>query len=175
MRMRKDNRGLSLVELVIVIAILAVVGSLVTMGLSAATSKPAEECAKKIAATLNSARMSTMGKQSVSINLYQNGDYVYAEEMVNGIVTKNYQVGGKGVQVEYMLEGGGYQALGDESSKLSLSFKRTTGGFHYPIIGDPAVDTPESKYCVEIRVTKGTRVNTLDLAYLTGKITVNLN
>ncbi len=169
MLMRKDNRGLSLVELVIVIAILAVVGSLVTMGLSAATSKPAEECAKKIATTLNSARMSTMGKQSVAINLYKKGDYIYADEVVNGVITKTSQVSSKGVQVEYKLEGGGYQTLGDASNKLSLSFKRSTGGFNKPTVGG----TAEGAYCVEIRVSKGTRTNILNLAYLTGKVTVN--
>jgi len=167
MCMRKDNRGLSLVELVIVIAILAVVGSLVTMGLSAATSKPAEECAKKIVSTLNSARMSTMGKQTVAINLYQESDGVYVEEVINGVVVKSQKIGAKGVQIEYMLEGGGgYQALGDSSNKLSLSFKRTTGGFNYPLIGG----TTQSEYCESIRAKKGNRQSTISIAYLTGKL-----
>ena len=65
--MKKDNRGLSLVEVIIVITIMAVLGGLMTMGISAGVSKPAEECAEKLEAALNNARITTMGKQSVEL------------------------------------------------------------------------------------------------------------
>jgi len=166
--MRRDNRGLSLVELVIVITIMAVLGGLMAMGISAAITKPAEECAKKLAASLKEARVSTMGKRSVQLKLYTEDGYIYVKEeitLTDGTVsTKVNKIGEKGVEVTYCFAGeSSYQTLGSGTDPLTLSFDRSNGGFK------PCKD---SKYCGEIKVKKGTREQTLKLYHLTGKVTV---
>lgn len=166
--MRSDNRGLSLVELVIVITIMVVVGGMMTMGISAAFSKPADECAKKIETALNNARVTTMGKQSIVLELYQKDDYVYLKETVTdadgSTSVKDLRIGAKYVAVEYKLAGDtAYNPLGDASNPLTLSFKRTTGGFN---------TLPGGGYCDEIKVSKGSKIRLVKLAYLTGKVTV---
>ncbi|MBE5884206.1 MAG: type II secretion system protein [Lachnospiraceae bacterium] len=169
--MKKDNRGLSLVEVVIVITILAVLGSLMTVGIGAAVSKSADECAEKIATTLNGARISTMGKQAVQVKIYQKDDSIYADEVITdsagNVTTKTNVVGKKGVEVQFMLRGGSYQDIGNESNPLQLSFSRTSGGFHKTTVGGV------TDYCTGIQVSKGTKTKTIDLAYLTGKVSIN--
>lgn len=166
MKIKKDNRGLSLVEVVIVITILAILGALMTAGISAAVSKPADECANKMVAAFNNARVTTMGKQSISLTIYEQDNCVYLKKE---IVTKagdtphveTSKIGAKDVEVTYKLEG--------ESSEVPLNgnpmivtFSRSTGGFN---------EQPTSnKYIEEIIITKGNKTRTLKLEYLTGKV-----
>lgn len=168
--MKRDDRGLSLVEMVIVIAILAVVSGTVVLGISAAISKPAEECARKIQQSLQSARVYTMGKQTLSLKFYMEDGCVYVEEtatMPDGSSkTKTpVKIGAKGVKVSYKLEeAADYSDLGDSGHALVLSYNRATGGFNKPV-GMP-------KFCDKIRVEKGNKVMTVSLYSLTGKVTV---
>lgn len=166
--MRMDNKGLSMVELLIVVAIMAVLAGTLTVGVSAAFSKPADECAEKIATVLSNARITTMGKQNLELQFYTKDDCIYLKEIVTAadgtVSTRESKISKKGVTVEYKLTGGGsYVPLGNSSSPLTLSFKRSTGGFN-PCSG--------GSYCEEIRVTKGSRVRIIKLAYLTGKVMI---
>lgn len=169
--MRMDDRGLSLVEILIVVAIMAVLTGTLTIGVSAAFSKPADECAEKIVTTLNNARITTMGKQEIKMKFCVEGDEVYLIEQIKGadgnmLPEKKTRIGKKGVKVEYKLTGSGSTYVPLDSSGLTLSFKRSTGGFN---------NTPEgsSSYCEEIKVSKGNRVKIIKLAYLTGKVTID--
>lgn len=168
--MKRDNRGLSLVEMIIVVAILAVVGGLMTMGISAVVSKPADECASKLEASLKNARITTMGKQSVTLKLYEKDDCIYLKEEVitagGTSSTKDIKIGAKDVEVSYKLVGGStYSSLGDSSNPLVLAYKRSTGGFM-------EITPGSNQYCEEIKITKGTRERFLKMAHLTGKVTL---
>lgn len=44
---KKDNRGVSLVEIIVVIAIMAVLVGVTSYGLSLISGKPVDECAKR--------------------------------------------------------------------------------------------------------------------------------
>ena len=59
--MKNDNRGLSLVEVVIVLAIMAVLGTVVSVGVNLVTRKPADQCASRLQTVLQNNRMTTMG------------------------------------------------------------------------------------------------------------------
>lgn len=166
--MKKDNRGISLVEMIIVIAILAVVSGGVAIGIGSALSKPAEECTKKITDSLKNARVSTMGKNTVKLYLYSDTDGIYLKEEVlvtDGTATsKTIRIGQRGVEVSYQVTGdSSYTSLGGEGNPLTLSYKRTTGGFN---------EVSSGKYCEYIKVKKGNREYTLQLYSLTGKVEV---
>lgn len=156
--MRMNDKGLSLVEIVIVVAIMSVLTGLLTMGVSTALSKPADECAEKIVAELSNGRITTMGKQTFRITLSADSEGVYVEE--TGKAKK--KIGQKGVEVKYKLTGAGYTDL--DSTGIVFEFKRSTGGFK-PVSG--------GSYCEEIQVSKGNRTKTIKLAYLTGKVTID--
>lgn len=172
--MKKNNKGYSLVEVIIVIAIMAAVGGLITIGVSAAINKEAEQCAKKLTTALNNARISSMGKTEVYINLYQKDDAIWIDEVSvvtagQAPVTKSTKIGSEGVEVQFMLRNGSYQELGDASSPLKLSFDRSSGSFKQTTVA------ATTEYCTSIKMTKGARTVTLDLAYLTGKIKSTIN
>ena len=169
--MKLNNKGLTLVEVLVVLAILGILGGLATMGISAAVSKPADECAEKMAASLKNGRLSTMGKHEIELRYYQTADgAIYLEESITRIKTDGEtsttmdvtKIGEKGVQVEYTLTDGTTKQLSEED--LVLSFKRSSGGFN--------TCNGTSAYCKEIKVSKGSRLLTLELQYLTGKVTV---
>ncbi|MGN1225760.1 MAG: type II secretion system protein [Candidatus Cryptobacteroides sp.] len=166
--MKKDNRGISLVEMIIVIAIMAVVSGGLAIGIGSALSKPAEECASKITDSLKNARISTMGKKTVELELYSASDGIYLKEKITGTggtsTEKKIKIGQKGVDVTYQYSGEStYNSLGGESAPLKLSYNRATGGFNESVVG---------KYCQYIKVKKGSREYTLELYNLTGKVEV---
>ncbi len=168
--MKLNNKGLSLVEVLIVIIIIAIISGGVTVGLSALMSKPADECANKIATSLKSARVTTMGKQGLELQLYQQDDCIYLKEIVTRGVgasavtdTTVTRISEKDVVVEYKWSGGsGYTTLG--ATPLSIQFNRPTGGLKKnPTTND---------YLSSIKISKGSRVLTIDIAYLTGQVTL---
>lgn len=165
-----NNKGLSLVEIVIVVTIMTVLTGVMAVGVSLALSKPADECAEKIVSTLSNARITTMGKQGITLKFYEAGDQsIWLEEVITNpdgspAPPKRTKIGQKGVVVKYKLTGdtAANRDLGSEA--LELSFKRSTGGFN--------TAGSSGEYCEEIVVSKGNRTKTITLYYLTGKVTI---
>lgn len=169
--MKRDNKGFSLVEMIIVIAILVVVSGIVVIGIGAAVSKPAEECARKMQQSLQSARVYTMGKMKLTIKFYVDDGCVYVQETAtsaDGTTTsKNpVKIGAKGVKVSYHLEGTPSTSYSElTSAPLTFSFDRSTGGF--------SGTECSPGLCDKIKVEKGNKVMTVSLYSLTGKVTVD--
>lgn len=178
--MKNNNKGLSLVEMVIVIAILSVLAGVASIGLSSVVSKPAEECAMKMESVLKNARITTMGKQNVWIEFSQTseGAPIYVVEKTKDSASstekeKRTEIGQKGITVTVTLVDGSNTATQTLSAcdKIVLSYSRSTGGFNKAeVVNGGSVDT--SKYVKSIEVKKGSVTKTLDFAYLTGKILV---
>lgn len=167
-----DNKGLSLVEIVIVVTIMTVLTGIMAVGVSLALSKPADECAEKIVSTLSNARITTMGKQGITLKFYEESDQsIWLEEVItnpNGTISsRKSKIGQKGVVVTYKLDGDTHKNLGSDG--IALSFKRSTGGFN---TAESPLGTDKGKYCEEIVVSKGNRTKTITLYYLTGKVTI---
>ncbi len=76
----KDNRGISLVELIVVVAIMAVLTAAISLGVSTFTSKHATQCAKNMQISLNRNRLNSMGKKHAYIAFMQTADGVYMVE-----------------------------------------------------------------------------------------------
>lgn len=171
--MKRDNRGLSLVELMIVIAILAVISGIVTLGIGVAISKPAEECARKMQQSLEGARVYTMGKQKMAMKYYMSDGAVYAQEIItypNGttLYKDPEKIGAKGMKVTYKAKTGGteYNLSG---TPLILSFDRSTGGLN---TAECSPSGFSSQVTLEIQVQRGSTVMKVTLYGLTGKVTV---
>ena len=80
--MKRNNRGMSLVEVIIVVAILSIVAGGITMGIGFITGKPADECANKLRAALQSNRTTTMGKLSAKLEICVEDDGIYIKETI---------------------------------------------------------------------------------------------
>lgn len=167
--MKRNNRGMSLVEVIIVVAILSIVAGGITLGVGFITGKPADECANKLRAALQSNRMTTMGKLSAELLIYGNADGVWVVEVIDGTAKNPVKIGSSGVEIKIKTSGGGESSLNTgtptpetlPNTPLRISFNRGSGAFN-PL--------PGGGYCTEIVISKGNTVKTLKLYYLTGKI-----
>ena len=156
------NRGFSLIELRVVIAIMAVALTAGGYALSAISLANAKNCATEIKSSLEKTRMQACstdkGTTHATLSLYRdsNGKVVIAKSYEG--TTK--EIGGRAVKVEYRMKGANaetYQQLG--TTAITFGFNRSTGGFTDP---DNLVEN--------IRITSGGKTYTLTCYGLTGKI-----
>lgn len=181
-RLSKNNKGVSLVEMIVVVAIISVLAGITSIGLGAAVSKPAEECAEKIVSTLKNARITTMGKRSCEIYLKQasEGAIVTVAENINnsGSVPANdkfLKIGERNITVTLTLSttaGATTEVKLSDVDYIVLTYNRETGGFKPTFVKSTSGDI-DDEYLTKIVVTKGTKTKTINLARLTGKISID--
>ena len=156
-----DQTGFSLVELIIVIAILSVVMGMFMMGINLIFTLPARQCARELKSAIEKTRIDTMGKEDGDAKLVISvkEDGVYAEEV--------YEKSKKGLSPTEVSSklcdrkvliywGKGTTTPLQESETKTLSFKRETGGFS-------GLD-----YTSEITIISGSDTWKLTLYKLTG-------
>jgi len=123
----KDNSGLSLIEIIIVLAILAIIGSATLLATSVATDKHVTACAEKISSSLESTRSIVLGKQSGYVEIWKGSDdFVYCQMHIDGKLYGNeVSIGHAGLTVTYTLKDGTVGTL--DSSHQSIEFYRSNG------------------------------------------------
>lgn len=177
-KLNTDNRGFSLVELIIVIAIISVMTGVVGYGLSLSSGKPAEECAKKLASAISHGRTATMGKyrNEIIVRKESNGRLTVTEDTLirienegtpseNQVTSQRSSVaGGKGVTVEYKIGTGGYTELTD-GSEIRLRYDSGSGAMKKTAPGDA--------YYTGFRISKSGKVWYVNLETLTGRVTAS--
>lgn len=155
-----NNKGFSLVELVIVMAIIVILGGVAFSGLTLLMSRPVDECAKKMQLALEGNRNTTMGKFSASIEFYTAGDgSIWVREYIDGVSSEK-QIGQNAVKVKYKLQGGGEYTLG--TTPFVVEFDRASGSLKPGAIGTLKSFT----------VSRGDRSLTVSIDALTGRVDV---
>lgn len=170
--MKKDNRGLTLVELIVVIGILAALAGAATIGVGLITGRSADKCASRLQTVMQNDRITTMGRLETGMRIYMDAQgYIYVDEVIKvdetTTETVTTQVGAAGVSIWYKITGeASYREL-TAGNDLLLSFDRASGAFKdLTAMGLPG------HYCEEIKIEKGNRIKILKLSYLTGKISL---
>ena len=166
-RQKLNNKGFSLVELIVVIAIMGVVsvGGIVSYGLL--YSANAKEASAKLNSALNKTRIEAMSKVSASIEIYENDadSKYYATIKVGENEQDPIYIGSSRVVISY--EDTNTTTTIEDDDTLVISFDRETGAFK-PIRNDGTVDV----YCKEITVEAGHKTYTIQCEKLTGKTIV---
>lgn len=167
-----NNKGLSLVEVIIVVCIMTVLTAMVSIGVGSVMTKPADECAEKIVSSINGARVSAMGKKSYDVVIKQDssGAEIFIE--LNG---NSKKIGRKGITItctKKKKDGTGATSFDLSTKKsITLSFDRSTGGFKPVKVGTDPADA--DVFLTEIVVSMGSRSKTIQLIPITGKVKID--
>lgn len=166
----KNNRGFSLIEMIIVIAILAVVGAVGLGFMTIQSNAKLNECANKISSSISKVRIDAMSKSKNEMQYYitigkdsvADGGNFYLIKHMDGTDVKEI-IGSKDFIITYTAEDGSVENV-VTGSNLVIKFERMTGGLKATF--------PGNKYIKEIKVSNGTRDKKLAIISLTGKVTI---
>ena len=172
--MRHNNKGMSLVEIVTVVAILSLLVGIVSYGFSLSSSRDVDTCAQKLSSSIQHTRTVTMGKNKTTITIKYKDEKIVVNEFVqirkdDGTLVPNNKetvLGKKGVTLRYTLEGGSELVLAATDS-LELEFDRGSGA-----LLKTRINGTEVALCKGLRVVRGSKNATIDIVPLTGKVTV---
>jgi len=180
-RRKCDNSGFSLVELIIVVAILAIVVGGLTLSLSVVSNRKVLKCADEIAATIERARVMTLGKAQNDVECiisFDGSDNTYHAVIIQGgSEVSDREVGEAPIAVTVYFDNDtvgytldnikGDAPANDTSAGLHILFNRSSGAF---VEGTNIAGT-EKKYCSKIVVSGGNREVEINTVGRTGKIT----
>lgn len=174
--MKKNNKGYSLVELIIVIAIMALLAGTAFFSINMIFGASAKTCANDIKEALAENKVTAMGKSEARVEIYREAsdNCVYVRQWVKeGGVWESKepeQLGNSRVYVAYKPDGGAETELAPGGS-LWLCYDRGSGSFK------SAGDDGPVKSCIlceKIYVRGGSRSYELTLVQLTGKVEIEL-
>lgn len=156
-----DNSGTSIVELLAVIAIMAVLLGTATNIIGYLSGKQARQCAYKMDAILSETRMETMGKSTgekdcVYLTIKNNDGKIYALQQIKDV--QNSTLIGENVKIVATDIKGSEMELANGTS-FNVYFNRSTGAL-YDEVGN---------YC-KMRITQGRVTYVVSVIPTTGKI-----
>lgn len=155
-----DQRGVSLIELIVVLAIMGVVSTFGLLGLSLLTGQNIKSCYRQLDHYLDATKLTAMSKQEATLKLYKGTDdgiYIHLSA-----TNEDIRIGKAGLTVRFGDGNNLYEADGTQT--LKLCFDRSTGAFKEALLAD---DTPFS--CRTIVLSDGQRTYTMRLIPKTGK------
>ncbi len=198
MRMKKKNRGFTLIEMIVVVSVFAILLGILVPSLNSILGFRVQRAANSIAAALDQTKTEASNRLVGEMKLEKRSDgyyisYILDRGKVNGqenIKTNENEekIAPSGTQISYVINGT-EQSI-DEGSGIVITFDRATGGFlplqqqeegcwdHYDIFG--ALENGSSifadrsgltnlGYCDRIIVRGGGRVRNIVLYKDTGK------
>ena len=154
-----NNKGLSLIEVIIVLAIMAIIGAASYLSLRMATNKQVVSCADKLRTSLDQTRNMALGKNSAYLEIWKDGT-VNIQMYVNGQpYGDEVAIGVSGITVTYEDSSSPDNTL--TSTHVPIEFDRSSGGLK----GSP--------YVKSITITNGDRICVVTIDHFTGRISVN--
>lgn len=178
--MKHKNDGFSLVEIIIVLAIMAVLAGMLFIGLGIIPRNAARSCANGLKTSIGQTRIMTMGKDETVLELYQDTDgRYYTVHYADGVALSNPEECGKTYVTVYYHEEG---TAGDPdavtaagctelsgSERLYLGFDRGSGKMAAVTasVGGANITT---KICDAILVTGGGLECRVRIYPATGKV-----
>ena len=159
---KEKNKGLTMVEVMVTIAVMAVLASIGGITIGVLLSQRVKSMAADTKSVLQSTQMVALSRDDAYVEVKQNG---------NNVVVTAYSSGGKKIN---SVEGHNMTAsvvMGDNSTAavtstgVKIKYDRQTGG----IISNS--DTNSTDYVKQIIITNGKRTVTLSISKLTGKVT----
>lgn len=130
-KQKLNNKGFSMLELMVTIAIMSILIGATVVSLSALMGRQAKECSKKIESALGNVRVQTMARRSVTAKLKMDGDnYVIITstkvDATSPATEQTYILGSKKANVYYSTVSGGTKQVIDDTG-IDIVFDRASG------------------------------------------------
>lgn len=154
--MRQNHKGFSLVELIVVIAVMAILGTVSVLSFATLTGRQVTSCASEIESYISQTKMQALSRAGAELRIFVKSDGVYVNMSVEG---RDVKVGKSGIQVRYTSNG--TEVTLSDSVDLVLSFDRSSGAFTTLNGGE--------YYCEEIIIESGNHSQKIICIPLTGK------
>ena len=163
--MGKNNKGYSLVELIIVIVIMALLSGTVLFSISMIFGASAKACANDIKEALAENKVTAMGKSEAKVEIYRDAsdNNIY---IIQWVKEGGEKVGNSRVYVAYEEKDSSTEVELTAGSSLQLCYDRGNGGF--------SKKSENCILCEKIYVKGGSRSYVLTLTELTGKVELEL-
>ena len=155
-----NNKGYTLVELVIVIAIIAIVTAGASTLFIGWQKQYLNDCVKKIDTALSAAKVEGTSKEATEMTIKPDDEGLYYLYMTG---TNDRVLGDKKVEIYYVTQKNPTPVLVTKDNPLTISYDRASGGFE-------PIDVEGTKtYCTEIQVVRGSKTVNIKLSISTGK------
>ncbi|MDE6749048.1 MAG: prepilin-type N-terminal cleavage/methylation domain-containing protein [Lachnospiraceae bacterium] len=172
--MKQNNKGYSLVEIIIVIAIMAILTGGVFFSINMVFGANAKTCANDLKNAISQCKVNTMGKSDAALEIYRDSSNqcIYARQWIKesyGWQAKEPEkISNAKVYITYSTDGTNFQEL-DGTKSLYIGFDRSSGSFKEGTNPNSGmVDPIYSGFFVG----GGGRKYDIELVKLTGKVNV---
>lgn len=167
-----DNRGISLVEIIIVVAIMSVIIGVSGYGLSLISGRPAQACAQKLAGSLQHTRTISMGKYATYARLARDDNGKVWFEVYQKIKEAD---GDYAMVRQSNLADGSVSVICDDEElgngkSILIGFDRSTGALTDKVGGDKPTTVVG-----KIIVSKANTTVNIGITKATGKVFIEYN
>ena len=176
------NGGFSLVELIVVIAIMAVLTGIASMSVASVMGVSVKQCARDIQAAANQTRVSTLGKDEVIMTLTKGkkSDEAYyctivAKDSLGNSTENEEKIGKSNLDITFVLSDSKGNKTSDiklnNTNSLTIKFNRGTGAMAPCMQSDGS--SGGDYYCTQIKVKKNKTEKIISFSPETGKVSLN--
>ena len=173
--MRKNNEGFTMVELIIVIAIMAVLLSFFVSNIGYVTGSAVRGCAKSIKTGLSEVRVKTMGKSETLFCLYRGSDGYYIVHCVDGVTEGAEKCGRSDLTIRYYTASNPTVAQTvTNGAPLVVGFDRANGAIDTGLSANVNIEVSSVSVtavdCNRIEVVGGGKTEEFMISTVTGKV-----
>ncbi len=171
------NKGITLIELIVVIAILGILTGGIVLAFSIVRSADVQGCTQTLDTSLEKTKNECMTQMEQNfLVLYKSSDSNHAGYYLGNVTKsdlatysltpeKDNKICSDAIQISVTLQTG--TTIDVSTTPVYFTFDRATGAFEYLYTGN--IPTSVSEYPTAITITNGTKTGIINLVQATGK------